>query len=219
MARPSGTFRRAGAYRGFGGEVTRSALALFLLAAPLAAAAPPSPPVVDYTISVSLDPKAKTLDGTERLVWHNPSADAIPELRFHLYLNAFKNNRTTFMRESGGQLRGDEAGKKPEDWGWIDVASMKTPDGTDLRKTARFIQPDGNDPSDETVLLVPLSTRSCRRSSRARATSAITSSSASGSPRSASTSRPGCGIVRPAAGTVTRSTRTPSSTRTTGAST
>ena len=25
------------------------------------------------------------------------------------------------MRESGGQLRGDKAGTKPEDWGWIDV--------------------------------------------------------------------------------------------------
>ena len=60
------------------------------------------------------------------------------------------------MRESGGQLRGDEAGDKPEDWGWIDVASMKTAAGVDLRPGARFIQPDGNDPGDETVLLVPL---------------------------------------------------------------
>jgi hypothetical protein len=136
--------------------VIRTSAALFLLAAPLTAAAPPSPPVVDYTIAVSLDPAAKTLDGTEKLVWRNPSSDAVSELRFHLYLNAFKNNRSTFMRESGGQLRGDRAGNKPEDWGWIDVASMKTADGTDLRKNARLIQPDGNDPSDETVLLVPL---------------------------------------------------------------
>ncbi|HYX19808.1 MAG TPA: M1 family peptidase, partial [Thermoanaerobaculia bacterium] len=137
-------------------KVTRTALALVLFAGPLAAATPPSPPVVDYTISVSLDPKAKTLDGTERLVWRNPSSDPVTELRFHLYLNAFKNNRTTFMRESGGRLRGDDAGKKPEDWGWIDVDSMKAADGADLRKNARFVQPDGNDPSDETVLLVPL---------------------------------------------------------------
>ena len=80
------------------------------------------------------------------------------ELRFHLYLNAFKNNRSTFMRESGGQLRGDKAGTKPEDWGWIDVASIKAAGGQELRPGARFIQPDGNDPSDETVLLVPLAT-------------------------------------------------------------
>ncbi len=134
----------------------RSALALLLAAAPLGAATPVSPPIVEYTMTVSLDPTAKTLDGTERLVWRNPSGDPVPELRFHLYLNAFKNNRTTFMRESGGQLRGDEAGKKPDDWGWIDVTSMKTPGGADLRAGARFVQPDGNDASDETVLAVPL---------------------------------------------------------------
>lgn len=126
------------------------------VAAPLAAATPASPPVVEYTIDVSLDPAEKKLHGTEHLVWRNPSDDPVPELRFHTYLNAFKNNRTTFMRESGGQLRGDEAGKKAADWGWIDVASIKPADGADLRPGARFVQPDGNDPSDETVLLVPL---------------------------------------------------------------
>ncbi|HEY1249783.1 MAG TPA: M1 family metallopeptidase [Thermoanaerobaculia bacterium] len=132
-----------------------AAAAAGILASPLAAATPPSPPVVEYTIAVSLDPAAKTLDGTETLIWRNPSGDAVPELRFHLYLNAFKNNRSTFMRESGGQLRGDEAGTKPGDWGWIDVSALSA-DGVELRKAARFVQPDGNDPSDETVLAVPL---------------------------------------------------------------
>lgn len=135
--------------------IRRTAL-LLLLAAPLGAATPIRPRVVEYTIDVALDPQAKTLDGTEHLIWRNPSGDVIPELRFHLYLNAFKNNRTTFMRESGGQLRGDEAGNKPGDWGWIDVTSMKSADGTDLKAGARFIQPDQNDASDETVLLVSL---------------------------------------------------------------
>ena len=72
-----------------------------------------------------------------------------------MYLNAFKNPRSTFMRESGGQLRGDKAGHKPEDWGWIDVSSIRVA-GAELRPGARFIQPDGNDPEDQTVLSVPL---------------------------------------------------------------
>ncbi len=121
------------------------------------AEAPPSPPVVEYRIEVSLDPATKMLQGRERLTWRNPSTDTVSELRFHMYLNAFKNNRTTFMRESGGQLRGDEAGDKPVDWGWIDVSSMKTAAGEELRPRARFVQPDGNDPDDQTVLAVPLS--------------------------------------------------------------
>jgi hypothetical protein len=126
------------------------------LAPPARAATPVSPPVVEYRIEVRLDEKEHRLDGTERLIWRNPSGDPVSELRFHLYLNAFKNNASTFMRESGGRLRGDRASRKPGDWGWIDVLSIAPSGGPDLRPSARFVRPDGNDPSDETVLSVPL---------------------------------------------------------------
>ncbi len=121
------------------------------------AATPLSPPVVEYRIEVTLDPATKILKGRERLTWRNPSSDAVSELRFHMYLNGFKNGRTTFVRESGGKLRDDRAGHESEDWGWIDVSSLKTSGGTELRPGARFVQPDGNDPEDQTVLAVPLS--------------------------------------------------------------
>ena len=136
--------------------VSLGAAALWAVAPPaLSAAAPPSPPVVEYTIEAALDPAEKTLEGRETLVWRNPSGDSVPELRFHLYLNAFKNTRSTFMRESGGRVRGDEAGTRPEDWGWIDVDSLEA-DGVELSRRSRFVQPDGNDPEDQTVLAVPL---------------------------------------------------------------
>jgi hypothetical protein len=138
------------------GAPARFAFPLLLLASSLTAASPISAPVVDYTIEVSLDPKEKILDGRERLIWRNPSGDPVRELQFHLYLNAFKNNRSTFMRESGGRLRGERAGHEEADWGWIDVTSLKTASGTELKAGARFIQPDGNDLDDETVLSVPL---------------------------------------------------------------
>ena len=70
-----------------------------------------------------LDPAKKTITGKERLTWTNPSTDRVPDLWFHLYLNAFRNNRSTFFRESSGRLRGDEM---PEDgWGWTDVTAMR----------------------------------------------------------------------------------------------
>ncbi len=122
------------------------------------AAAPIRPPVVEYRIEASLDPKTHVVEGKERLLWRNPSGDSVGELRFHLYLNAFKNDLSTFMRESGGQLRGDKASTEAGDWGSIDVTSMKTSGGADLLPRARKIQPDGNAATDETVLLVPLST-------------------------------------------------------------
>src|SRR5689334_999245 len=72
--------------------------------------------VVDYRISVTLDADKKQLHGRERVTWRNPSSDPVPDLWFHLYLNAFQNSSSTFMRESGGQLRGAEI---PTDgWGW-----------------------------------------------------------------------------------------------------
>ena len=80
-----------------------------------------------------------TISGNEFLVWRNPSDDEIRELQFHLYLNAFKNNRSLFARESGGQLRSDRMGMKPEDWGWIDVVSVRTEKNYDLKPLTRFL--------------------------------------------------------------------------------
>ena len=110
--------------------------------------------VVDYTIDVRLDAVQKTLAGTERVTWTNPSGDQVADLWFHLYLNAFRNNRSTFFRESGGRLRGDEM---PEDgWGWTDVTSMRLADGSDLLARATFERPDDGNADDFTVLRVPL---------------------------------------------------------------
>ena len=125
-------------------------------ASALHAAAPVRPPVVEYGIRATLDPKTHVVDGTERIVWRNPSDDAVGELRFHLYLNAFKNNRSTFFRESGGQLRGDRFDEKHPRVGSDRRALASDRRGADLLPRARKIQPDGNDPSDETVLAVPL---------------------------------------------------------------
>jgi hypothetical protein len=110
--------------------------------------------VVDYAIDVRLDAQAKTLTGRERLTWTNPSTDTVSELWFHLYMNAFRNNRSTFFRESGGQLRGD---RMPDGgWGWIDVRQMTLADGTSLTPRIRYEHPDDDNADDRTVLRVPL---------------------------------------------------------------
>jgi hypothetical protein len=123
-----------------------------------AAAADPLPQqanrVVDYRISVTLDPQSRQLKGTERVTWRNPSAEAVPDLWFHLYLNAFKNTKSTFYKESGGQLRGDQA--QTDSWGWVDITSMKTADGTDLTKAITFEHPDDHNTDDQTVIRVVL---------------------------------------------------------------
>ena len=132
-------------------------LLAFLVAAPAAAQSLPekSDRVVQYRISVALDPAKHELKGKQTLTWRNPSTtDAVSELQFHLYLNAFKNSKSTFMKESGGQLRGDEMAK--DGWGWIDIASITTASGADLKPTLVFIQPDDGNKDDQTVVKATL---------------------------------------------------------------
>jgi hypothetical protein len=110
--------------------------------------------IVRYKIDAKLDTDAKTIIGGETLTWRNASEIPVSELRFHLYLNAFKNNRSTFMKESGGSLRGFGAGK--DKWGFIDVTKIAIKDGADLTAGVEFVQPDDQNKDDQTVMRVAL---------------------------------------------------------------
>jgi hypothetical protein len=118
----------------------------------------PQQPLASYKIDVQLKlddkQRPKHLEGVERLTWLNHSQDTISDLQFHLYLNAFKNEKSTFFEESGGQLRGDEF--QPGAWGWIDVNKMKLAGGEDLTSKIEFIHPDDDNSGDQTVIRVPL---------------------------------------------------------------
>ena len=80
-------------------HVAAVALLLSLAVAPGDAQAPTSPRNANYDIDVTLDPAARTLTGRETLTWRNISPNATSELQFHLYYNAWRNSRSTWMRE------------------------------------------------------------------------------------------------------------------------
>ena len=134
-------------------QLVCAAAASLALGLPAAALEAPRK-IVDYDIKVSFDPETKLVEGSETLKWTNPGGSPVGELRFHLYWNAFRNDRSTFFKESGGRLRGDKA-DTGKGWGYIDVTSM-TWDGAELVKAARFESPDDGNPDDRTVLVVPL---------------------------------------------------------------
>ena len=81
-----------------------------------------SPRIANYDISVTLNTEEKTLDGKEILYWKNTSSDTITELQFHLYLNAFKNTQSTFMKEGGRNM--PTMDNSENIWGWIDIERM-----------------------------------------------------------------------------------------------
>src|SRR5579859_6939163 len=110
-------------------------------------------PVVDYTWRASLDPVLHTIHTEGTIGWRNASRSPIGELWVHLYLNAFKNELSTYLREQVG----GRGSKPPEDWGWIDVRrfALRQDAGppVDLWPLAELHRP--GDP-DETDARVPL---------------------------------------------------------------
>ena len=116
-----------------------------------------SPRNANYSMKVKLDTEKKTIDGQMQLVWRNISTDTITDLQFHLYLNAFKNSESTFMKESGGQLRGIKTSRDDQSWGYCDIIEMKDDIGNDLTGKIKYIHPDDENAKDQSVIRVKLS--------------------------------------------------------------
>ncbi len=113
--------------------------------------------VANYKIKARFNPNDKTVEGDMEISWRNYSQDTIRELQFHLYLNAFKNSKSTFFREAKGHSAVRGFGKQyPDSWGYVEVISMKVKNGEVLTDKKKYIQPDDNNKDDETVASYPL---------------------------------------------------------------
>ena len=125
-----------------------------------------SPRNANYTIDARLDPATRTITATEIITWRNVTTGSIDQLQFHLYWNAWKNTRSTFLRERALTVKID---RPPEDFSTLDVTSIRrlfppppgvvdalTPQPVDLTSGKRFIAPDDRNTDDQTVLSVPL---------------------------------------------------------------
>ncbi len=92
-------------------------------------------------------PSEKRVRGTARIDFRNTSDVPLTSLVLHLYMNAFRDRDSVFMRDSRGQLRGESA----KGAGYITLKTLKL-DGRDaLAKAARELVP-----GDTTQLSVPL---------------------------------------------------------------
>ncbi|MBL0197258.1 MAG: M1 family metallopeptidase [Myxococcales bacterium] len=104
--------------------------------------------VANYTLKASLDPAAHTLHGEGAIEFTNTSSVAISEVWVHLYLNAFKNQRSVFMRDPVGGFRGSTV---PKTWGAIDVRrfAQRTATGpVDLWPRVERSRPGDDDETD-----------------------------------------------------------------------
>ncbi len=149
----------------------RNSLRVFLSALLFAGAAPLATaqtyqshiehPIVHYKMSARLEPQTKIVKGHYTLTWWNHTEDTIPDLYFHLYLNAFKNLDSTFFREQAARRRGEEvedwrAHRDRDKWGWVDVDKIQIVGGADLTPLQTFVHPDDDNAGDQTVMRIAL---------------------------------------------------------------
>jgi hypothetical protein len=116
----------------------------------------------DFTVHITV-PESFVVGaaGRETIRWTNTSGDTVPDIWFHLYWNAFKNEKSALMEEAriedpSGTFHGD-TDVKDGDWGWIDVEKIRLADGTDLTAAMEFMIPDEpRHADDQTVMRVKL---------------------------------------------------------------
>lgn len=111
-----------------------------------------SPRNANYAIEVRLDPVERTLEARQTVTWRNLQEHPTQELWFHLYWNAWRNERSTWMLEDELRKRSevDRDKVRPEDWGYVVVDSVRPV------ATTRFAAPDDGNPDDRTVFVVSL---------------------------------------------------------------
>jgi hypothetical protein len=109
--------------------------------------------VASYELSATLDASTHRISGRETIHFVNRSSSELNELWFHLYLNAFKNDKTLFLRSPFGAGR---SGDKAHEYGYIDVKKLSWVEAEqrDLWPSRDRHSPD--DANDETDLRVPL---------------------------------------------------------------
>lgn len=98
--------------------------------------------------------EGNVLEGTQTITWTHPGKKTVSELYFHMYPNAFSSADTTFMKESGGKLRGDVM--PTNGYGSMNITEMKTEDGLSLLHRMQYVQPDDGNIKDTTLIKVRL---------------------------------------------------------------
>jgi hypothetical protein len=119
---------------------------------------PLSPRNASYIIDARLDPASRTITGSEVILWRNITAKPATELQFHLYWNAWRDDRSTWLRETTLGSRRVIPTVTPDERARIDVTALTVRGSAraDLTTVMRFIAPDDGNADDRTVLAARL---------------------------------------------------------------
>jgi hypothetical protein len=124
-------------------------------AAPARAALAMPEAVASYRIRVRYDPVTHELIGRSSITWLNTSPESVSDLQLHLYLNAFKNLKSSFLQET--MTEDDRIGRLLDGaWGWTEITSLRLEGGGEQADRIEFLAPDDGNADDRTVARVVL---------------------------------------------------------------
>lgn len=118
-----------------------------------------SPRTANYAINVTLDDASRTIDATQTIRFSNQSPVPIAVVQLYLYLNAFKNTESTFLRGAPNIFGQGFIDRKETEWAWVDIQQFEQETGSgrsNLKANMRYIQRDDGNKADQTVLEVGL---------------------------------------------------------------
>ena len=116
--------------------------------------------IASYLMDVRLDTSRKCLNGDLVLNWKNTTDFPATDLQFHLYYNAWRNNKSSFLNSVRYRKR-DLSVYKDDEWAYCDIKEIRILkdenfEDEDLFPSIKFIQPNDGNPHDRTVLKAPL---------------------------------------------------------------
>ncbi len=80
---------------------------------------------VRYKIDVVLHAETNTYSGSERVTYINHSPDTLTFIWFHLYPNAYRNNKTPFARQMQKQCRAEFYFSRKKDRGYLNLTEVR----------------------------------------------------------------------------------------------
>ncbi len=111
--------------------------------------------ILHYNIEAQLLPQEKKLLGSTTIKWTNESKYDITSLRFHLYYNAFANEKTTLLKELKYFAK-TEHELDNHQFGEIKINEIRIVEGEELTPKMKYISPDDQNSHDKTVMEVRL---------------------------------------------------------------
>ena len=117
---------------------------------------------MNFTISVSLNDKDNTLDAFETIEYINNSPDTLRFIWFHIWPNAYKNDRTAFSEQLLKERRTEFYYSKPEQKGYINQLDFKA-DGSNASiqndssniDVIKVLLPKPSAPGSKTIITTP----------------------------------------------------------------